>query len=121
MRKNWVLTAVLGLGLVGGSAMYLRAADADEGKEVKVKLSDCPAAVRKTIDEQSKGAKTPVESVDKETGKDGKVIYEADATIDGVPYEIQVAEDGSLIGKKVDKEETEKKDGEKKGEKEEKK
>ena len=110
MRTKWLLTAAMGLGLLGGVASYSHA-DAEEGKEVKVKLTDCPKAVQETIKEQTKSAKAPVESVDKLTAKDGTVTYEADATIGGTPYEILVAADGKFISKNVDKEEVEKKDG----------
>ena len=110
MRKNWMLAAVMGFGIVGATTLFVGAAE-EEGKEVKMKLSECPKVVQDTIKEQTKNAKAPVETVDKETGKDGKITYEADATIDGTPYEILVGADGKFISKNVDKEETEKKDG----------
>jgi uncharacterized membrane protein YkoI len=78
--------------------------DADEGKkgeEVKVKLSDCPAAVQKTLKCEANGAK--IEAVDKET-KGGKIVFEVDVKIDGKNYEIRVAEDGILISKALDEE-----------------
>ena len=75
----------------------------EEGNEVKMKFADCPAAVQKTLTEQARATK--IETVDKETSKDGKVIYEADAVIDGKNYEIKVNADGTLIGKSEDKEE----------------
>ena len=71
-----------------------------------MKFADCPAAVQKTMTEQAGGTK--IESVDMETSKDGKVIYEADAVIGGKNYEIKVAADGTLIGKSEDKEEEKK-------------
>ena len=77
----------------------------DEGDEVKVQLHDCPAPVQATLAKESNNA--DIKTVDKET-KDGKVIYEADAMINGTNYEIKVAEDGTLIKKKVDNEEDEK-------------
>lgn len=103
MRRHWMLLALLTVGLLGTSAPWLRAAEEeDEGKEVKIKFSECPPAVQKTLLRESFGAK--IESVDKETHKDGKVIYEADATIDGTNYEIQVSPEGKLIVKKIDNE-----------------
>jgi hypothetical protein len=96
------------MGLAGAIVLMasISAIRAEEGNEVKVKFADCPAAVQKTITEQAGGAK--VETVDKETGKDGKVTYEVDAVIGGKNYEIKVAADGTLIGKTEDKEEEEK-------------
>jgi uncharacterized membrane protein YkoI len=73
----------------------------DEDDEVEVKLSDCPAAVQKTLKREANGA--DIEVVDKET-KDGRTIYEVDVTIDGKNYEIRVAEDGILISKALDEE-----------------
>ena len=115
MRRRSILVALLTVGLLGATTALLRAADEeDEGKEVKVKLKDCPKPVQKTLKEQAKGAKLPKE-VDKQTRKDGTVVYEADVVIDGKNYEIVVAEDGKLISKKLDKEEDEKKGKEEKG------
>jgi hypothetical protein len=90
--------------VVMASVAALRAED--EGKEVKSKFADCPAVVQKTLTAQAGGAK--IETVDQETGKDGKVVYEADAVIGGKNYEIKVAADGTLISKAEDKEEDEK-------------
>ena len=107
MRKQRWLAAVLSLGVLGGG-VALSARAQEEGMEVKVKLVDCPEAVQKTLKEQAGGSK--IESVDKETSKDGKtVIYEADVKIGGKTYEIQVAADGKLIHNKIDTEEDEKK------------
>ena len=100
--KRWMLGSLAaGVLLTAG---FLKAAE--EGKEVKMKFSEVPAAVQKTLTDEAKGAK--IETVDKETDK-GKTIYEADVKIDGTNYEIKVAEDGKLISKAVD-EEDEKKD-----------
>jgi hypothetical protein len=94
-------------GLLGTSALIARAEEEDEGKEVKIKFSEAPEAVQKTLTEEAKGAK--IETLDKETSKKGKVVYEADVKIDGTNYEIVVAANGKLIHKKIDEEENEKK------------
>lgn len=70
-------------------------ADDGEGSEVEVKLADVPAAVRKTLQEQAKGA--TIDTVEKQIGKDGKTTYEADVVIGGKEHEVKVAEDGKLI------------------------
>ncbi len=82
----------------------------EEANEQKVKFAQVPAAAQKTLTEEAKGAK--IDEVDKETD-DGKTVYEVDVLINNKNYEIKVAEDGTLISKKLDVEEG-------KGEKEEK-
>jgi hypothetical protein len=107
MRGRWLLMLLVSCGLFGARAATVRAEDEDEGKEVKIKFSEAPAAVQKTLTDEAKGAK--IETLDQETSKSGKVVYEADVKIDGTNYEIVVAPDGKLIHKKIDKEEDEKK------------
>jgi hypothetical protein len=77
-------------------------------------MAQVPAAVQATLQREAGGA--AITTVDKES-KDGKTVYEADAPINGKNYEIVVAEDGTLLKKKLDDESKEK--GEKKGESEE--
>jgi hypothetical protein len=65
------------------------------GDEREVKLSSCPAAVRKTFQAEAKGAK--IESLTKEQDEDGETVYWADVTVSGKTYAIGVLEDGTLI------------------------
>ena len=66
------------------------------GKEKKVKLEDCPAAVQKTIKDNADGGK--IVEVEKEVSKDGTVSYEAEIkTASGKEREIVVGADGTLI------------------------
>jgi uncharacterized membrane protein YkoI len=65
-------------------------------EEAELKLSDCPAAVQKTLQREAYGAK--IDEVEKEI-EDGKTTYEAEVTIDGKEYEISVADDGTLLEK----------------------
>ncbi len=80
--------------------------DEDDGDEEQddreLGLSDCPAAVQRTFKREAQGAK--VEEIEKENER-GRTIYEAIVTIDGKPYEIQVAEHGTLISKALDDDE----------------
>ena len=81
-------------------------------KEEDVKLSDCPAAVQKTIQDNAAGG--TIGDIEKETKKDGSVVYEADVKkSDGSKIEIKVAADGKLIkvGKADDDDEDEGKEG----------
>ena len=77
-------------------AIPVSASDKGKSKEEKVKLSDCPAAVQKTIKDSANGGE--VLEVEKETNKDGAVVYEAEVKkASGKKVEITVAEDGKLI------------------------
>jgi hypothetical protein len=58
-----------------------------------IKLSDCPAGVRKTLEAESRGAK--IEKIHKEK-EDDEAIYWAEVTIGGKPYAVGVLEDGTL-------------------------
>ena len=84
-----LLTLVIGL--------VLAASGCTEGdKEVGLKFADCPAAVQKTIIDHAGGLQFP--TVDKETKKDGRVVYEAKGKkADGKEIEIKVAADGRLV------------------------
>ena len=65
-------------------------------KEVALKFADCPAAVQKTIMDHASGIQFP--EVEKETKKDGRVVYEAKGKkADGQKIEIKVAADGHLL------------------------
>lgn len=67
--------------------------------EVRLKLSECPAAVQQTFAAESKPAQ--VERVVKETDGD-VVIYATRVAIGGKPYEITVDKDGTLLDKTLD-------------------
>jgi uncharacterized membrane protein YkoI len=68
--------------------------------EIAVNLTDCPAAVQRTLNREANGAK--IDKVDKDTTH-GRPVYEIDVNIDGRNYEILVAEDGLLLSKELDK------------------
>lgn len=120
------LSRVLGMGLAlallcGGCKSANNSPAAKEAEEssneVKLKFDQTPSAVQAGLKREAGGA--AIGDVDKEE-KGGKTIYETDVMINGTNWEIKVAEDGSLISKKVDNEDAEKK-GEEKDEKDEKK
>ncbi len=65
-------------------------------QEVNLKLTDCPAAVQKTIRDNSSGARAA--EVIQETKADGIVIYKVlELKPDGTNTEIVVAADGRII------------------------
>ena len=95
MLRNltWAMLLALGLGL-GFAACTTLAADDDE-TETTIKFSEAPTAVQDTFDKEAKGGATP-ETVVKEV-EDGKTVYEAELTIDGKNWEIEVGEDGAVL------------------------
>ena len=89
----------IGSGLLAlAVGLVLAVSGCSEGKkEVTLKFADCPAAVQKTIIDHAGGVQFP--EIDKETKKDGRVVYEAKGKkADGKKIEIKVAADGRLVG-----------------------
>ncbi len=76
-----------------------------EHNEISVTMDQVPPPVKDTIVREAEGG--AIGDIDKEAKHD-KLVYEADATISGVPYEIKVREDGTLLSKKLDDEKDEK-------------
>ncbi len=70
-------------------------ARADDDKEEKIKLQDCPASVQKTIKDYAGNNK--ILEIEKETKKDGTVIYEAEIEKADGTWEIEVSADGKLL------------------------
>jgi hypothetical protein len=105
MRSRWFLISLAAAGLMLSTiacADEKKGKDEeDEGNETQVKFVDLPAPVQTTINRESENAK--IDTVDKEDHH-GKFIYEADAKLHGHNYEIKVAEDGTLVSKKLDEE-----------------
>ena len=85
MRPYWFLSA----GLVGLAVGGAQASD-----DSKVKFSDCPEAVRTTLQGEAAGAK--IEVVTKEKDEDDDVVYWADVVVAGKTYAVGVLEDGTL-------------------------
>jgi uncharacterized membrane protein YkoI len=70
--------------------------------ETEVSIEEVPDAVRATIDAEAKGG--TIGEIEMET-ENGRTVYEADAIIDGQEVEIQVASDGTLLGKETEDDE----------------
>ena len=120
MRRITTLASVSLLALSMSCAAMGGDKEKGEGKEeneVKVALDQVPAAVQATLKEEAKGV--AITEVDKETD-DGKTVYETDVVIKGKNYEIKVAEDGTLISKKLENDDDEKGEKDEKGGKEDK-
>jgi hypothetical protein len=88
------------LGLIGLTISLTTPGCASGEKETPVAMADLPAAVKATLDRETVGGE--VREAEKEL-KNGKMIYSFDAKIAGKCYDIDIAEDGTLISKKADK------------------
>jgi uncharacterized membrane protein YkoI len=103
LKKHWKLIslmAVVCLGLCIGAVATKQALDGEK----EVAIDDLPAAVKATILAEANGA--PIQEIEVET-EDGKTVYEAEVLIDGREIEIEVAPDGTLLGKETDDDEDE--------------
>lgn len=97
--KSFLLT-LTALAAIVVAAYLLVAASGCASQETTVTMNDLPPAVRATLEKEIAGGK--ISEIEKET-KGGKVVYSADAKIDGKEYEIAIAEDGKLISKEIEK------------------
>jgi uncharacterized membrane protein YkoI len=108
MTRSMLLALMVTCSLACSGCATLSAEEAQESKEEKVKLEDCPKAVQDTLKKAAAGGK--IEGVEKET-ENGKAVYEADVVIDGDEYEVKVAEDGKLLSKKQENDDDDDADG----------
>ena len=90
-----VVAVVIGLGAIG--ALLYGGEDQEENEhKQKVAMTELPAAVQKTIQDNLAGG-TVAETA--EVTEEGRTYYEAEVRKSGgEQVEIKVAEDGSLIG-----------------------
>ena len=97
LRKlAWTLMLALGLGLGFTACTSLAAEDKDDDEqETTIKFSEAPKAVQDTFKKEAKGGAAP-ETLVKEI-EDGKTVYEAELTVDGKKWEIEVGEDGAVL------------------------
>lgn len=100
MRQTIQVLTVLALALAMSCAAQANAEDKDDDeKEVTVNFADLPQVVQTTFKEEARGA--TIATVEKETEK-GETVYEAEnVEIRGKKYDIEVAEDGTLIEKSL--------------------
>ena len=85
--------------------------DDEEESEERVTLSQLPRAVRATLRRESRGGE--IEELEREV-EHGRVIYEAEVEFETggreLLYEIEIAENGTLLSKVLEKEEDEDED-----------
>jgi uncharacterized membrane protein YkoI len=89
---------ILAVTVASGCACCNDRDEKDQG--TKITLADLPAPVRATLEKETSGGK--VTEIEKET-KGGKLVYSADAVVNGTAWDIEIAEDGTLIGKQKEK------------------
>src|SRR5215467_10945364 len=65
-----------------------------QDSEMRIKMKDLPAAVRKTVEEQSKGA--TLRSLSKEV-ENGKTFYEAELKVDGHNKDVLIDATGAVV------------------------
>jgi hypothetical protein len=108
MNKRWALVSVLALAIAGCSHhKKMDKEEEEEGNEVKMSMSEVPSAVQDTLHREANGA--TIGKVDKETRKDGQIVYETDVKQNGKNHEIRVAPDGRLISNKIEEDEEDEK------------
>ena len=85
MKTNYLLALAAGGLLFAGTAL---------AQEKKIKRSDLPPAVEKTVAEQSSGATIRGFSTEKEKGQ---TLYEVEMTVNGHSKDVLMAADGSIV------------------------
>ncbi len=98
MQKTLALAVcLLALHAAAGCACQK---DHEQGKEVAVTMNDLPAAVRATLDRESAGGR--VSEIERETKK-GRTVYSADMVVNGVAWDIAIAEDGTVLSREKER------------------
>jgi uncharacterized membrane protein YkoI len=85
MNTNYLVALAVGALLLGGVGSV---------QEKKIKRSDLPPAVEKTVAAQSAGATIRGFSTEKEKGQ---TLYEVEMTVNGHSKDISMAADGSIV------------------------
>lgn len=89
------LLIMVGLAITSGSLLAAGPLLADDD----LTLEQLPATVRATVERETKGGQVTDIERDREAGK---VIYEVEFTLDGKSYELDIAEDGGLLERRLD-------------------
>jgi hypothetical protein len=90
MRRNRFVFITVVVAIVLATAFAAFA----QSKEKKVKLKDLPAAVQKTVGEQSRGAK--IRGLAEEVS-DGKTVYEVELTVNGHSKDVLIDPSGAVV------------------------
>ncbi len=73
-----------------------------EDKDEKIAIKDLPKVVVDSVNTAQPGG--TITEADKETNKDGTVVYEVDVTNGGKKYEVKVDAAGKVLSNKIDDE-----------------
>lgn len=111
MMKKSLFAFTLAALLLSSQVFAEEKAAKKEDTEVKVEIKDLPEAVSNAVKAAQPGG-TLVEA-DKETKKDGSVVYEVDVTNGGKKFEVAVDSTGKLLSNKEEKDEKDEKKDEK--------
>jgi uncharacterized membrane protein YkoI len=82
-------------GVIFGAVVFTTALVAD----TKVKVEDLPAAVQKTVKEQTQSAKLVGVSTEKEGGK---TVYELETTVNGKSRDLMIDSAGAILSVEVE-------------------
>lgn len=74
----------------------------NEDKDEKIAIKDLPKIVVDAVNTAQPGG--TIAEADKETKKDGSVVYEVDVTNGGKKYEVKVDATGKVLSNKIDNE-----------------
>jgi len=99
MKRRYIMLAIVlaGAGLavgIGAAATQQLGED-----EVAVSIDQVPAAVKAALLAHAEGG--TINEIEMETEK-GQVVYEAEVVINGKEVDIEVAADGTVLGKEAD-------------------
>lgn len=92
------------LGLVSGCCCHNCCVCSEQEDGVEVARADVPAAVMATIEREAAGG--TIGEIEKEV-EDGRVVYAAEAMVNGEEWEIEVGEDGKLLSREKAEDEEE--------------
>ena len=98
VKKYWKLMVVMvvaGLALCIGAVATKQIAE----QEQEVSIDQVPEAVKATILAEAKGG--TIQEIEMET-ENGQTVYEAEVIIDGQEADIEVAANGTLLGKEAE-------------------
>jgi uncharacterized membrane protein YkoI len=103
VKKYWKLIVVIvvaGLALCIGAVATKQIAE----QEQEVSIDQVPEAVKATILAEAKGG--TIQEIEMET-ENGQTVYEAEVIIDGQETDIEVAANGTLLGKEAENDDDE--------------
>lgn len=87
----------IAVAIAGALALTAAAPSALAGTDVK--LDQLPKEVQKTVEDETKDGK--IKDIERDT-EQGRTIYEVEFTTGGEDFELDIAEDGTLLERRLD-------------------